>query len=219
MTTVPSRLVLLAALALPLAGCLATSGPRIADYPSPRAAVMLLDLQRGLLAEGGAHAVPAPRAAEVIAAANAAAATGQRTGAEVVYVTMEMSPWTPSNWWFDGALERGSRSAGLDPRVVVAEPAARFAKSASDAFAVEALDRFLRERSVRTLVLGGLLADGCVTWTARGALNRGYRVVVLTDGVASMTDERRRDALADLRGRGVTLVESRELEALLHSEQ
>jgi nicotinamidase-related amidase len=60
-----------------------------------------------------------------------------------------------------------------------------FTKGRSDSFSNPALDAHLRALQVDELLIVGLDAAYCVKATTRGALNRGYKVTVVSDGVAT----------------------------------
>lgn len=60
------------------------------------------------------------------------------------------------------------------------------AKRRSGAFYNTELDLFLRTRGVDTLLVGGVVTNGCVENTVRGARERDYHVIVLSDCCASM---------------------------------
>lgn len=81
------------------------------------------------------------------------------------------------------------------------------------AFAGTMLDIYLRERKVDTLVLTGVLTDICVLHTAIDAYQKGYKVEIVTDAVASITDEQHQFALEHMKNvLGSQLLSSAELE-------
>jgi nicotinamidase-related amidase len=53
------------------------------------------------------------------------------------------------------------------------------------AFATPALARFLEELDADTTIFTGIETDVCVLATALSAIDRGYRVIIIEDGVAS----------------------------------
>jgi len=61
------------------------------------------------------------------------------------------------------------------------------------------LDRVLSERGIDTLVITGVLTNICVLYTATDAYQRGYRVIVPADSVATIDDEMQRFALRQLK--------------------
>ena len=60
------------------------------------------------------------------------------------------------------------------------------------------LDEMLRRRGIETLIITGLVTNGCCDCTARDAFQYGYNVVVATDATAAMTDEEHNGALLSL---------------------
>nr|WP_147027529.1 cysteine hydrolase [Methylobacterium oxalidis] len=93
----------------------------------------------------------------------------------------------------------------LDPRLIdlVPElarhvpPAEIFDKTVYSPWFGTALDARLQARGVETLVVTGGETDVCVLSTVLGAVDHGYRVVVVTDALCSSSD-RAHDALLTL---------------------
>ena len=103
-----------------------------------------------------------------------------------------------------GAAVAGTPGAELDPRVHTA-PGATFPKERTDAFTNPALDAFLRERGITELLVLGVFAPACVRATTRGALAKGYRVTVVSDGVGAASDGARDRGLARMAKDGAAL--------------
>jgi nicotinamidase-related amidase len=103
----------------------------------------------------------------------------------------------PGTWrryyekWQDTTREK------LDPRLLELVPAlAALAprthvidKTRYSAFALTTLSTHLQARGADALVVTGSETDVCVLATVLGAVDRGYRVVLVTDGVCSGSDE------------------------------
>lgn len=212
MSTHPAQLLTAAAVAIAAtAGVLAywrmfraTRGKRIATYPAPGKALLVLDLQEGYADAAGRAVVtirPATRLTETV---NRLIDWAERTGVEVAYVRQVFG---------SSLLLRlhGGRRVGrvvVDRRIRVAN-ANDFEKHRTDAFSSRALERLLVDRQVDELYLVGVDAAYCVLRTALGALNRGYQVSVVTDAVASRHDLR--GVFERYRREGIGVVESREL--------
>jgi nicotinamidase-related amidase len=85
----------------------------------------------------------------------------------------------------------------IDPRLIelmpplarLAPPALVIDKPVYSAFAGTRLHRHLRYRGIDTLVVTGSETDVCVLSTVLGAVDLGYRIVLVTDGVCSSSDE------------------------------
>lgn len=68
-------------------------------------------------------------------------------------------------------------------------PAKVFQKARYSAFSSPDLRLELRQRKVNTLVVTGSETDVCIVATVMAAVDLGYRVVVVTDGLCSSSDE------------------------------
>jgi nicotinamidase-related amidase len=80
-------------------------------------------------------------------------------------------------------LELVPSLAALAPRTHVID------KTRYSAFALTTLSTHLQARGADALVITGSETDVCVLATVLGAVDRGYRVVLVTDGVCSGSDE------------------------------
>jgi nicotinamidase-related amidase len=67
-------------------------------------------------------------------------------------------------------------------------PAAVIDKPTYSAFFCSALDGFVQQKSVRTVVVTGAETDICVLSTVMGAVDRGLRVVIVEDALCSSSD-------------------------------
>ncbi len=68
-------------------------------------------------------------------------------------------------------------------------PAHVIDKPVYSGFATGALHPFLRNRNVDTLILTGSETDVCVLSTALSAVDLGYRIIIVRDGLCSSSDE------------------------------
>lgn len=95
-------------------------------------------------------------------------------------------------------LVRGEEGHGIVGEVAPREGEVVIDKCGRSAFASTELDAVLRARGVRNLVVCGVTADACVSSTVREASDRGYDVLVVEDGVESMSDELKRWSLESI---------------------
>jgi nicotinamidase-related amidase len=80
-------------------------------------------------------------------------------------------------------------------------------KITSSAFTSTPLDLILRNLGIDTLILTGVVTNGCVETTARDARDLGYRVILVTDACTALTESAHAQALRHLtrtRGNGRT---------------
>jgi nicotinamidase-related amidase len=101
--------------------------------------------------------------------------------------------------WSDVTRERiDPRLLDLMPTLVrFAPPALVFDKMTYSAFSDGRLVAELMRRKTETLILTGSETDVCVLSTALGAVDLGYRVILVGDAICSSSDESH-DAICDL---------------------
>ncbi|EMD95168.1 hypothetical protein COCC4DRAFT_149498 [Bipolaris maydis ATCC 48331] len=75
-------------------------------------------------------------------------------------------------------------------------------KPGRGAFVHTELDLALRAKGVKNLVVCGVTADACVSSTVREASDRGYDVLVVEDGVESVSEELKKWSLESIRVEG-----------------
>ena len=70
---------------------------------------------------------------------------------------------------------------------------------------------WLTERGIRKVVICGLAADYCVSWTALDAVAAGFEVYVVTDGIRAISPASYEDAQTAWRSAGIRLTSAEEL--------
>ena len=83
----------------------------------------------------------------------------------------------------------------IDDGVAPAAGELTFKKTTADPMASTTLDRTLRDMNVENVVVTGLTTDVCVSATARGAADRGYRTIVVEDACTTLSEELHRASL------------------------
>jgi len=78
-------------------------------------------------------------------------------------------------------------------------------KQTLDVFETHTIERVLAGRAAKRYLLCGVVTEICVIRAARGLLQRGHRVEIVTDAIAALTAEAGRGALDELTGGGATL--------------
>jgi nicotinamidase-related amidase len=84
-----------------------------------------------------------------------------------------------------GILNKGTRSAALHPRLVVADNDIILDKPRMGAFHGTDLELILRGRGIDTIIVSGISTNICCDTTAREAMARDFHVFFLSDGTAA----------------------------------
>jgi nicotinamidase-related amidase len=113
------------------------------------------------------------------------------------FIPPEKPEQMPGMWQSYYARWRVATRACLDPRLLelmpplasLCPPATVIDKTRYSAFAEPQLLTHLRERQADALIVSGSETDVCVLATVLGAVDLGYRVVVVRDALCSSSDE------------------------------
>ena len=80
-----------------------------------------------------------------------------------------------------------------------------YAKYVGDAFSNADFAKLLRDKQIDTVEVIGVDGGGCVSLTALGAIDNGYRVFVNTSAIGTMFDKKRDKLYEKLRKAGATI--------------
>lgn len=157
----------------------------------PTTALLLMDLQVGILDRVGTDPGFVPRI-------NAAAAAARAAGFPVLWVKVGFRPGYPEvsarNQSFSalatsGVLVDTGPGTELHPDLEVRDTDVVVVKKRVSAFAGSDLDVVLRAAEVDSLVLAGIATSGVVLSTLRQAADLDFRLTVLADGCLDGDDE------------------------------
>lgn len=95
-------------------------------------------------------------------------------------------PGLLGDWWTDIIIE-GSEGARLLPELGVRPEDAIIKKDRYSAFYKTDLEKILREKNIKDLIIGGVMTNLCCETTARDAFVRDFRVFFLADGTSTAT--------------------------------
>jgi len=176
-----------------------------------RSALVVIDMQNAFVAPGAPIEVPAARA--IVAPINRLAAELRRLGVTVIWVTHENRK-DGRDWagFFDAfvapgrravaaaALSAGSELQKLFPALVVVPSDVRVTKSRYSPLIASAssLEAVLKQRGIDTLLIAGTKTNVCCECTARDAMMLDYKVVLLSDCTAALSDEEHRATLENV---------------------
>ena len=167
-----------------------------------RTALVVVDMQNYFCAEGFPAEVPISRA--IVPAINRAAVAMRQSGGTVVWIQTTavgaLERWNNFQTRMLTQERQANRLAGLDeasegfrlfPTLDVQPGDMRIKKVKYSAFIPGSsdIDVQLKARGVDTLLIAGTLTNVCCESTARDAMLLDYKVIMLSDGNAALTDE------------------------------
>jgi nicotinamidase-related amidase len=97
------------------------------------------------------------------------------------------------------AVPCDSREAALLDVLQVAADDLVLSKTSSSPFNSTSIDRFLRNVNIDTLLVCGVVSNGCVEGTIRDASDLGYQVVMVEDACAAVTPALHQAAITNLK--------------------
>jgi ureidoacrylate peracid hydrolase len=167
-----------------------------------RTALLVIDMQNAFVAPGAPVEVPAAR--DIVPSINRLTAELRKRKVPVIWVLHENQPGG-SDW--DGffgvfvaagkreqaaaALTQGAALQRLWPELTVAETDLRAAKNRYSALIAgsSSLDQLLKGKGIDTLLIAGTKTNVCCECTARDAMMLDFKVVMLSDCTAALSDE------------------------------
>jgi len=178
-----------------------------------RTALVVIDMQKAFTDEGAPAETPASRG--IIPNINRLAAATRRAGAPVVWIKTTFTdetgehPWpvyfrhfcTPENAARSIAtLSENSPWHGLASSLDVQPGDLHVTKNRFSCFipGSSTLDMILRGRDVDTVIIAGTMTNRCCETSARDAMMIGYKVVLVEDANAALTDEEHLAALINI---------------------
>lgn len=174
-----------------------------------KTALVVIDMQNAFVAPGAPMEVPAARA--IVAPINRLAAELRKRGVAIIWISHQNAK-DGRDWsgFFDAFIAPGRRadaaaalSAGSDlqklfPELAVEKGDLRISKNRYSAFIRSDFENMLRERGIDTLLIAGTKTNVCCECTARDAMMLDYKVVLLSDCTAALSDDEQRATLENV---------------------
>jgi ureidoacrylate peracid hydrolase len=181
------------------------------DNLDPRkTALLVVDLQNGFMMDGVAHSL-VPTAREIVPNVNRIAASLRDGGGLVVWIQNTSTPESLEDWSVfhndlstaEGrsrrlrSMEAGSVGHQLWAELDVQPNDAIVRKERYSAFIQGSsnVEEVLRARGIDTVVVTGTVTGVCCESTARDAMMRNFKTIMVSDGCAARTDEEHNAAL------------------------
>jgi nicotinamidase-related amidase len=190
-------------------------GAGLNDFPAlapGQTALVNVDMQNVFLAEG--QVFGNSHARDIVGNVNALSAAMRAAGAPVIWTRQTHTfepPLAPADWQYDlampgvaeavAALQAGAEGHALYPAMEVGPDDLVVGKHRYGAFSCPggALPQALERLAVEMIVIAGTLTNVCVESTAREANMAGYKVLVVADACAAVTDAEHNASVMNLR--------------------
>lgn len=168
-----------------------------------KTALIVVDMQNGFLMKGVAHAL-CEEAIEIVPNINRLAEAVRKTGGMVVWIQTAATSETLQSWSvnveMNGPERTAQRFASLGPGTKGYELWAELDAKPDDFFVQKTrfsafiqgssnLEAVLRARGVDTVIITGTVTNVCCESTARDAMMRNFRTIMVTDANAATSDE------------------------------
>ena len=185
---------------------------RFETIDAARTALVVVDMQNVFLAAD--EVFGNPNALAIIPQVNRLAAAMRAAGGTVIWTRQTVShspPLAMPAWQYDLAIPdvrravetmlAGTRSHALHPDMAIAPGDLVLDKYRYSAFLCPAgaLRDALEEHGIDMLLIAGTLTNVCCESTARDGNMLGYKVIVVSDATAAVTDAEQNAALLNLR--------------------
>jgi ureidoacrylate peracid hydrolase len=175
-----------------------------------KTALIVVDMQNGFMLKGVAHAL-CEQAIEIVPNINRLADAVRRTGGQVVWIQTAATEETRQSWSvnveMNGPERTAHRLASLGPGTKGYELWAgldvklndlKIQKTRYSAFihGSSNLEAVLRAREIDTVIITGTVTNVCCESTARDAMMRNFKTIMVTDANAATSDELHNASLA-----------------------
>jgi ureidoacrylate peracid hydrolase len=181
-----------------------------ADMEPEKTALLVVDLQRGFMDPEVAHSL-VPYAVEIVPVVNRLASTLRAAGGRVVFLRMVATEQARQEWsvYYDdltlperraarfSSMQAGGPGHELWPGLDVGATDLIVDKTRFSAFIQGSsdLEAVLRRHGIDTVLVTGTVTNTCCDSTARDAMMRNFRTVMIADANAARTDEAHNAAL------------------------
>lgn len=160
-----------------------SQGEKIDRVKNPGAVILVIDVQNKLTAVDNPEKAAKLQVGPFID--NIKIVLKKLDKTEAVYIRQEFSRNSLLSFILPMFPEEGE--AGTEINSLVFRDNSRiFTKSKADAFTNPSLQKYLESKHAGTLYITGLAAEACVERTIMGAVQKGYRVIVIKEAVISM---------------------------------
>lgn len=163
-------------------------------------ALLVIDIQED--ATGETAKKPYKNSKELIRNVNSVIEYSEKKGITVIYIKHEINSNFLNKIIMGNKFIKGTRGSDIDSRIKIINNYI-YTKHKGNALSNPELDSFLKQNKIEDVYVVGLDASGCVYRTSRGAINKGYKAVVLKDAIVTTKMSRMPKLLEKYRNKGI----------------
>jgi len=183
-----------------------SSETKIANYSNPKTALLVIDMQVDLLDDNGRLPIEKNQRESLITTVNSIIKDSQNDEQTIIYIRNILKKGSLSGPFLKYATSEGTPGAEIDPRINIVSLNI-YDKYKGSALSNENLNNFLIQNQINELYLCGIMADGCVYYTALDAFGRNYKVNYYSNAVGAISGKGIEKAINKLNKKGINVVE------------
>lgn len=181
-----------------------SKGESINSYQTPQSALLVMDMQVDFIGPNAKMPIEKSSVPALIENVNAEIENFKAQDKIIIYIRNVFPKNDIANFFRNQAAVEGSSGIAIDQRVKILS-ALIFDKNQPDTFSNKKFEHFLIDHQISELTLTGVYADQCTFYTAKSALNRGYKVNYLTQSVGAASGAKIQKAARRLAKLGATI--------------
>jgi nicotinamidase-related amidase len=190
-----------------------SQGKPIVQKDTIRKAILVIDIQEGITGKLATDDYYILKSDELISNINSVIDSSARNHIIVVYVKSEISNFLINI--LNSSLEKGSFGSQFDSRLKLVSNLI-ISKDKGDAFSNPLLDSILIKNGINNLVFVGIDLAECVNSTILAAVNRKYRISIISDAVLTKSDSLKIVTIDKFRQGGFEIITSNDYYKSLH---
>ena len=184
-----------------------SQGKTIVQKNSIKQALLVIDIQEGITGKASSDDFFKSNSEMLINIVNQITDSSASHNIPIIYVKNEIS--NPLINILNNSLAKGSPGAELDSRLKILSDYI-INKDKADAFSNSLLDSILINNDINKLIFTGLDLAQCVSSTILAAVNRNYKICLISDAVITNPDSLKNDILEKFKQNGFEIISSKE---------
>jgi len=191
-----------------------SQGKPIIQKDPIKQAVLVIDIQEGITGKASTDDFFISKSEMLIKIVNHILDSSARYNIPIIYVKNEIS--NPLINILNNSLAKGSHGAELDSRLKIVSDYI-INKDKGDAFSNPLLDSILIKNGINKLVFTGLDLAQCVNSTILAAVNRNYKICLISDALITNPDSLKNGILEKFQQSGYEIITSNEYFKSIHN--